>query len=126
MSSPWFPQLKLGDKIEFSNDPQAPEGRWRLGEVTALKTDSCDAVVYQLEGLDFRHDLMFVEDPRCFKTKDWAGVGRGIFRLAAVENERRARDARVDTLEKKVDVVFELLRTDSARPSGRPRQSVTA
>jgi hypothetical protein len=127
-NSPFFPTLRLGDKVEFSNDPQAPESRWRLGEVTALKTDSCDLVVYQLEGLDFRHDCIHIDDPRCYKTRDWATTGRGIFRLALVEVERRAREDRMDAIERRMTTLENLVRCqtaedDKASPKWRNQKS---
>ena len=135
-NSSFYPELRVGDKIEVAIEPKAPETRWRLGEVTALKTDSCDAHVHNTEGGEERHDLIHIADPRCHTTRDWAGSGRGVFRLATVEIERR-RDAkervqlfaRMDAIERSVEELNRQLENRTVdisaqvphRGPGRPR-----
>jgi len=89
VSSSFYPELHIGSEVEVSNDPNAASTQWRLGRVTVLKNNSCDVQVVTQTGIEYRHDLYHVDDPRTYTTKDWADPSRGLFRLSHGELERR-------------------------------------
>jgi hypothetical protein len=103
--SGFYPDIRTGDPVIFTTDPGVPEANWRLGTVRVAKTLSCDIRVDADGGAEYRHDCLHADDPRVKTTRLWAQPGRGVFRLATVEIERRQDRGLFNALQSKVSVM---------------------
>ena len=80
-----YPKIEQGTQVEWAQDGKAPDNQWLLGEVTAVKNESCDIVLpgYMHGG---RHDCWHVDDPRCStRSHEIREPDRGVFRLSKKE-----------------------------------------
>jgi hypothetical protein len=90
MNSSFYPKdLYVGCDVIVATAPEMPKNQWRLGRVMVLKNDSCDIQVATRDGLEYRHDVMHINDPRCKTTKTWADPGVGVFDISPSEKERK-------------------------------------
>jgi hypothetical protein len=104
MSADFYPPLHIGDDIEFATNP-SPASQWRLGRVACCKTLSCDLIVYTANGAEPHHDCFHVDDPRCKIPREWIEQGRGVFRLAKCELDKRQFQADMPAFREQFDQV---------------------
>jgi len=98
----FYPDIRAGDDIVFSTNPNDVASQWRYGKVATPKNNSADIVLFSEGVVAFRHDCLHADDPRVSSTRLWAEPGRGVFKLAQSEIERRDTAARLPSLEKKI------------------------
>ena len=101
-----YPELHVGDDVSFAVEPTVSQGQWRLGKVITVKNQSCDIAIYSLNGLEIRTDCWHSDDPRCETDRHTIRMpGRGVFRLAHCEEDKRRMFARMDVLERKIAMI---------------------
>jgi hypothetical protein len=80
--------LYVGCEVIVAISPDVPKSQWRLGRIMQLKNMSCDIQVATQFGLEYRHDVIHIDDPRCMNSKVWADPAVGVFDLAPSEQFR--------------------------------------
>lgn len=86
MNEAWYPAVSQGTQVIWAPGPDAAESRWILGDVAITKNNSCDI---RLADGSMKGDCLYVGDPRCRETKDWAIPSRGVFKLSPCEIEQQ-------------------------------------
>jgi hypothetical protein len=117
----FYPEIRAGDDVVFSTNPNEVPDQWRYGKVMVPKNNSCDIAVHFDNHIEYRSDCLHADDPRITTTRIWAEPGRGVFRLAAGEIERRADRLRLADIEKKL-IRLEAGLEDLVVPSARGRK----
>ena len=89
MKSDFYPHIEANDMVLFATNPNAQDGQFRPGVVRIAKLNSCDITVDSDHGREYRHDCLHIDDPRCKEPAIWNETGRGVFKLAPRELQRR-------------------------------------
>lgn len=136
----FYPDIQANDPILYATNPRAQEDQFLPGIVHVAKLNSADLIIESDQGRIRRHDCLHIDDPRCKVQKIWNEPGRGVFKLAAREIDRRKREKevqamieqtrqvllklhavtqRMDALEKNIEQL--VLGGQPPRRTGRPR-----